>query len=159
MIIEDIYNAILTVLNNLESQNSAKTIFNNVIKVFEAANIAIFNNNDNINQLINLMSEKYKIFARNVDENKKFQKQTEEQKINIDKLKSDNIVINEEYNYKLEYSNKLREIRDQYEINTLEYVILTLYIFLPLRQQDYLNLYEVMDRESNEFNYVHCKQI
>ena len=79
------------------------------------------------------MSEKYKIFARNVDENKKFQKQTEEQKINIDKLKSDNIVINEEYNYKLEYSSKLREIREQYEINSLEYVILTLYIFLPLR--------------------------
>ena len=60
---------------------------------------------------------------------KNFKKQTEEQKINIDKLKFNNIVINEEYNYKLEYSNKLREIREQYEINTLEYVILTLYIY------------------------------
>ena len=129
MIIEDIYNAILTVLNNFKSQNTAKTIFNNVIKIFEAANIALFNNNDNVNQLINLMSEKYKIFARNIDENKKFQKQTEEQKINIDKLKFYNIVINKEYDYKLEYSNKLREIREQYKINTLEYVILTLYIF------------------------------
>ena len=80
MVIKDIYDAILTVLNNFKSQNTAKTIFNNVIKIFEAANIAIFNNNDNINQLINLMLEKYKIFARNVDDNKKFQKQTEEQK-------------------------------------------------------------------------------
>ena len=33
-------------------------------------------------------------------------------------------------------------------------MILTLYIFLPLRQQDYLNLHEAMNRVSDEVNYI-----
>ena len=58
-----------------------------------------------------------------------FKNKQKNKKINIDKLNSDNIVINKGHNYKLEYSSKLREIREQYEINTLEHVILLTFLY------------------------------
>ena len=116
-------------LNQIENISSRKTITNNTIKLFMAYNLIL--KNDGLDDTIELMAKAFKEYAKKVDENKEFHAPSEKDIDN--KIEWDTLIQAKE---------KLREVfeKDLYRTkNDVKYMLLSLYCFCPLRQQDYIN--------------------
>lgn len=153
------YQELKNTINTISNNTSRKNSLNVLIKLLLAYNETFLKNkNKNVLEIINLLNDDFKNFAKKVDDNRNFQKETKKEEENK------NIVDGETYDEFI--NNHLKMYEDIFISDTLnksndvKYMALTLYKFLPLRSQDFCNIviynnkYEINEDDVDNHNYI-----
>lgn len=138
-------------INKIDCNNSRKNTLNCIIKILLA--YGDLNQNIIIIQITNKLLLDYNKFSRIVDNQRIYKQASDKELNNISQ-------INKPYHEYL--TDYLNEFKDKFKSNIfnksndVKYMLIRLYLFLPLRQQDYCNtnIYLINYNINNNSNYI-----
>lgn len=143
------YNHIVNSIKLIKNVDIQRGCLNNFIRILYAYNEIILKNDD-IKNLIIKFELLFNKFSKLVNTNKLFKAPTKKELEN--KIKYSDL-----FEIRKEYEEKFMDDKF-YPMNDIRYVLLTCYIFYPLRQQDFINttIYDDISEVKNidEVNYI-----